>query len=140
MSSLLDPHTKILSFCDQCFPSSWKDNALGYLSMDLKSFYMHPTQGEVKDSDGQVKHRSDLGFRVQAPSQLCSLLHFRFHHRLELRTAPRVLVLFLLHDLLLDLDSRLEVPHDLHRVRLMPPPASSAKSKANLRESPLPVA
>ena len=32
----------------------------GYLSMDLKSFYMHPTQGEVKDSDGQVKHRSDL--------------------------------------------------------------------------------
>jgi hypothetical protein len=60
VSSLLDPHTKILSFCDQCFPSSWKDNALGYLSMDLKSFYMHPTQGEVKDSDGQVKHRRDL--------------------------------------------------------------------------------
>ena len=28
--------------------------------MDLKSFYVHPTQGEVKDSDGQVKHRSDL--------------------------------------------------------------------------------
>ena len=34
--------------------------------MNLKSFYMQPTQGEVKDSDGQdnadgqVKHRSDL--------------------------------------------------------------------------------
>ena len=28
--------------------------------MDLKSFYVQPTQGEVKDSDGQVKHRSAL--------------------------------------------------------------------------------
>ena len=28
--------------------------------MDLKSFYIQPTQGEVNDSDGQVKHRSDL--------------------------------------------------------------------------------
>jgi hypothetical protein len=28
--------------------------------MDLKSFYVHRTQGEVKDSDEQVKHRSDL--------------------------------------------------------------------------------
>jgi hypothetical protein len=28
--------------------------------MDLKSFYVQRTQGEVKDSDGQVKHRSDL--------------------------------------------------------------------------------
>jgi hypothetical protein len=28
--------------------------------MDLKSFYVQPTQGEVKESDGQVKHRSDL--------------------------------------------------------------------------------
>ena len=50
-----------LTFCDnKYFTSSWKDDALGYLSMDLKSFYMQPTQGEVKDSDGQVKHRSDL--------------------------------------------------------------------------------
>ena len=40
--------------------SSWKDDALGYLLVDLKSFYVQPTQGEVKDSDGQVKHRSDL--------------------------------------------------------------------------------
>jgi hypothetical protein len=28
--------------------------------MDLKSFYVQRTQGEVKDSDGQVKYRSDL--------------------------------------------------------------------------------
>ena len=28
--------------------------------MDLKSFYIHPTQGEVNDSDGQVKSRIDL--------------------------------------------------------------------------------
>jgi hypothetical protein len=28
--------------------------------MDLKSFYVQPTQGEVKDSDGQVKYRTDL--------------------------------------------------------------------------------
>jgi len=51
----------MLSFCDnKYFPSSWKDDALGYLSMDLKSFYLQRTQGEVKDSYGQVKHRSDL--------------------------------------------------------------------------------
>jgi hypothetical protein len=53
--------TKMLSFCDnKYFPSSWKDDDLGYLSMDLKSFYVHPTQGEVKDSDGQVNHRINL--------------------------------------------------------------------------------
>jgi len=28
--------------------------------MDLKSFYVQSTQGEVKNSDGQVKYRSDL--------------------------------------------------------------------------------
>jgi hypothetical protein len=61
VSSLLDPLTKKLSFCDnKYFPSSWKEDTLGYLSMDLKSFYVHRTQGEVKDSNGQVKHRSDL--------------------------------------------------------------------------------
>ncbi len=61
MSSLLDPLTKMLSFCDnKYFPSSWTDDTLGNLSMDLKSFYVQSTQGEVKDSDGQVKHRSDL--------------------------------------------------------------------------------
>jgi hypothetical protein len=28
--------------------------------MDLKSFYVQPTQGEVKTLDDQVKHRRDL--------------------------------------------------------------------------------
>ena len=61
VSSMLDPRTKMLSFCDnKYFPSSLEDDALGYLSTDLKSFDVHPTQGEVKDSDGQVKYRSDL--------------------------------------------------------------------------------
>ena len=61
VSSLLVPLTKMLSFCDnKYFPSSWKDDVLGYFSMDLKSFYVKSTQGEVKDTDGQVKHRSDL--------------------------------------------------------------------------------
>ena len=61
VSSLLDPHTKMLSFCDnKYFPSSWFDDALGYLSMDLKIFYVQPTQGEVNDEDGTVRHRSDL--------------------------------------------------------------------------------
>jgi hypothetical protein len=42
VSSLLDPHTKMLSFYDnKYFP--WKDDVLGYLFMDLKSFYMQAT-------------------------------------------------------------------------------------------------
>jgi hypothetical protein len=28
--------------------------------MDLNIFYVYPTQGELKDLDGKVKHRSDL--------------------------------------------------------------------------------
>ena len=28
--------------------------------MDLKSFYVQPTQGELKNSDDQVKHRRDF--------------------------------------------------------------------------------
>jgi hypothetical protein len=57
---------------------------------------------------------------IQATSQRCSLLNFRLHDGLELRMTARVLVLFLFHDLLLDLDSSLEVPHHLHRIPLMP--------------------
>ena len=61
VSSLLDPRTKMLSFCDnKYFPSCWKDDALGYLSMEFKSVYVQPTQGEVKETDGEVKARSDL--------------------------------------------------------------------------------
>ena len=61
VTSQLDPHTKMLSFCDnKYFPSSWKDDVLGFLSMDFKSFYIHPTQGEVNYSDGETRHRIDL--------------------------------------------------------------------------------
>jgi hypothetical protein len=46
VTSLLDPRTRMLSFCDnKYFPSSWKDDVVGYLSMELKSFYVHRTQG-----------------------------------------------------------------------------------------------
>jgi hypothetical protein len=69
LSSLLDPRTKMLSFCDNKYFPSWKDDALGYLSMDLKSFYVQATQGEVKDSEGQVNHRSDRGL-CQKEAQL----------------------------------------------------------------------
>jgi hypothetical protein len=42
VSSLLDPHTKMLSFCDnKYFP--WKDDDLGFLSMEFKSLNIHPT-------------------------------------------------------------------------------------------------
>ena len=51
----------MLSFCDnKYFPSCWKDDALGYLSMEFKSVYVQPTQEEVKETDGEVKARSDL--------------------------------------------------------------------------------
>ena len=51
-------HKDALVLCNKYFPPSWKDDVLGYLSMDLKSFYVQPTQGEVKDADGQVKHQA----------------------------------------------------------------------------------
>ena len=38
--------------------------------MDLKSFYVQPTQGEVKDSNGQVKHRRDLD-EILGMSTIC---------------------------------------------------------------------
>jgi hypothetical protein len=53
---------------------------------------------------------------IQAPPHLFNLLHFLFHHGLELHITPHMLTLFLL----LDLDSRLEVPHHLHRIQVMP--------------------
>jgi hypothetical protein len=54
VSSLLDPHSKMLSFCDNKYFPSWKDDDIGYLSMDLKFFYVYPTQGEVKDKSNIV--------------------------------------------------------------------------------------
>ena len=79
VSSLLDPRTKMLSFCDNKYFPSWKDDALGYLSMDLKSFYVQPTHGEVKDSDGQVKHRSDLDELLGMSTASFSVLRYHIH-------------------------------------------------------------
>ena len=46
----------MLSFCDnKDFPSSLQDDDLGYLSMDLKSFYVQPTQGEVASVEGEAQ-------------------------------------------------------------------------------------
>jgi hypothetical protein len=61
VSSLLDPHTKMLTFCDnKYFPIILERRYPRLFFKFSKSFYVQPTQGEVKDSDGQVKHRSDL--------------------------------------------------------------------------------
>jgi hypothetical protein len=45
IGTLLDPHTKILSFCDnQYFSSSWKDEGHAFLSMEFETFDMESTQ------------------------------------------------------------------------------------------------
>jgi type II restriction/modification system DNA methylase subunit YeeA len=39
VSSLLDPRTKMLSFCDnKYFPYFWKDDALGDISLPMSFF------------------------------------------------------------------------------------------------------
>ena len=61
IATLLDPHTKLLSFCDnKYFPSSWKGEGHAFLSMEFKSFYMDHTQGEVNDVEAQVPKPSVL--------------------------------------------------------------------------------
>ena len=61
IATLLDPRTKLLSFCDnKYFPSSWKDEGHVFLSMEFKSFYMEHTQGEVNDAEAQVPKPSVL--------------------------------------------------------------------------------
>ena len=61
IATLLDPRTKMLSFCDnQYFSSSWKDEGHAFLSMEFESFDMEPTQGEVNHADGQVPKPSVL--------------------------------------------------------------------------------
>ena len=51
VSSLLDTHALVLSH--QVLPLILdSDDALGFLSMDFKSFYIQRTQGEVNDEDG----------------------------------------------------------------------------------------
>ena len=44
IATLLNPHTKLLSSCDnKYFPSSWKDEGHAFLSMEFKSFiWRHP--------------------------------------------------------------------------------------------------
>ena len=61
IATLLDPRTKLLSFCDnKYFPSYWKDEGHVFLSMEFKSFYMEHTQGEVNDAEAQVPKPSVL--------------------------------------------------------------------------------
>ena len=61
IATLLDPRTKLLSFCDnKYFPSSWKDEGHVFLSTEFKSFYMEHTQGEVNDAEAQVPKPSVL--------------------------------------------------------------------------------
>jgi hypothetical protein len=37
-----------------------KDDALGFLSTDFKSFYIHPVEGEVNGEDGGDRYRRYL--------------------------------------------------------------------------------
>ena len=61
IATLLDPRTKLMSFCDnKYFPSSWKDEGHAFLSMEFKCFYMDHTQGEVNDTEVQVPKPSVL--------------------------------------------------------------------------------
>ena len=99
-------------------PKSWTREATGSLHSVQVSYQTRPT-GCSRCDRSRTTHFLHRKFQsracirrnvIQAPPQLYSLLYFRFHHKLEL------------HDLVLDLDSRLEVPHNLNRVRLMPPP------------------
>jgi hypothetical protein len=61
VTSQLDPRKKILSFCDnKHFLASWKDDALRFLSMDFKIFYIQSAEGGVNDKDGAFRHRINL--------------------------------------------------------------------------------
>jgi hypothetical protein len=50
----------MLSFRDNKYFPSWKDEGHAFLSMEFKSFYMKHTQGEVNHADGQVPKPSVL--------------------------------------------------------------------------------
>ncbi len=50
----------MLSFCDNKYFPSWKDEGHAFLSMEFKSFYMEHTQAEVNHADGQVPKPSVL--------------------------------------------------------------------------------
>ena len=62
-ASLLDPHTKSLSFCDdKHFPTSWKREGHGFLTMEFKSFYseIHATEVDLPHQDTSVHQPSSL--------------------------------------------------------------------------------
>ena len=63
IASLLDPHTKSLSFCDdKHFPTSWKRESHGFLEMEFKRFYseVQDTQVDFLHHDGSVRQPSAL--------------------------------------------------------------------------------
>ena len=67
IASLLDPHTKFLSFCDdKHFPTSWKHEGNSFLAMEFKSFY-----SEIQDTQVDVLHQD---VSVHQPSVLSDLL------------------------------------------------------------------
>jgi hypothetical protein len=67
IASLLDPHTKFLSFCDdKHFPTSSKREGHGFLAMEFKSFY-----SEFQDTQVDVLHQD---VSVHQPSSLSDLL------------------------------------------------------------------
>ncbi len=68
----------------------------------------HTSCAERFHAEGAFKGERNV---VQVPAQLCSLRPFRVHHRLQLRMPLHMLALFLLHDFLLHLHSRVQVPH-----------------------------
>jgi hypothetical protein len=56
VSSLLDPRTKILSFCgNKYFPSSWKDDTLGYLSNELLGMSTVSMDIDVTSVEGETQ-------------------------------------------------------------------------------------
>ncbi len=53
IASLLDPHTKSLSFCDdKHFPTSLQHKGHGFLAMEFKSFY-----SEIHDTEVDLLHQ-----------------------------------------------------------------------------------
>ncbi len=99
-------------------PKNWARGANGRLHSGLVSTNRAERHTSCSHSFKTECALEDERNIFQAPPQLCSLLYFRFHHRMDLHMTTDMLLLFLLHDLLRDLHSRLEVPKDLHLIRL----------------------
>ena len=61
IASLLDPHAKYLSSCDdKHFPTSWKREGHVFLAMEIKNFYseIQDTQVDVLRQDASVHQPS----------------------------------------------------------------------------------